>query len=241
MDAGCGGLTGVLVRLGFPGGQWMQLRDSYRLPRELIELARLFVSNEQLGGDDEVPTAPAQTEFAIEPVTLRWVKFPKTSWLDGQPQPSWSSLQDSDTSSGAPVVWADVVLVADTLDTGRAAVSLLPPTIRVTHTFAEDKSDQRRQKLYFFKGDGRVKATTIHSIKGWEAAAMVVVVGPNSGDNGAQLLYTAMTRLKGRSKGATSRSSAATPATRSSADTSRSSATSAPDRERVAHSAPDAA
>jgi hypothetical protein len=48
----------------------------------------------------------------------------------------------------------------------------------------------------FFMGDARVKATTLHSFKGWETRLLVVHVGHATGSEGLASIYAALTRLK---------------------------------------------
>ena len=48
----------------------------------------------------------------------------------------------------------------------------------------------------FFMGDARVKATTLHSFKGWETRLLVVHVGHAIGSDGLASVYAALTRLK---------------------------------------------
>lgn len=54
--------------------------------------------------------------------------------------------------------------------------------------------------MWFFKGDTRIKVCTVHSFKGWEAKALLVVWDKMYSEKEYALLYTAITRLKsGRS------------------------------------------
>ncbi len=45
-------------------------------------------------------------------------------------------------------------------------------------------------------GDSRIKATTLHSFKGWESRAIVIYLGHNYDIKSMFLAYTGMTRLK---------------------------------------------
>ena len=97
----------------------------------------------------------------------------------------------------APAVFADVVFLCERKETGRAVVSELTKLgIHTIHTFAEQDDAARQQKRYFFKGDARVKATTIHSFKGWEGPHLVVATADTHGARGLSAIYTALTRLK---------------------------------------------
>lgn len=50
-------------------------------------------------------------------------------------------------------------------------------------------------------GDARVKATTLHSFKGWEARALVLYVSDTLSEQQMALVYTGLTRIKRHSEG----------------------------------------
>jgi hypothetical protein len=190
-----------MLNLGFRGGAWMQLNDSFRMPHQLIDLARALAREYLHVPSDELVAPPPQQELAVEPVNLRWLQVDADDLGSEGADTVLTLVEQSDRGNGSPIAWADVILVADEVTVGSAVIQRLPPSIRTITTFAEDDRVRRRQKLVFFKGDARVKATTVHSIKGWEATSVVVALGANAGSHGARLLYTAITRLKRRSAG----------------------------------------
>ena len=49
-------------------------------------------------------------------------------------------------------------------------------SVKIRHTFQDDGVRSRRQKRAFFQGDARIKGTTVHSFKGWEAHRLIVCV-----------------------------------------------------------------
>ena len=73
--------------------------------------------------------------------------------------------------------------------------------VHVINTFGQDDRESRRKKLAFFQGDARVKATTLHSFKGWEARHLVLYVSTIASPEDCALLYTALTRLKKHQQG----------------------------------------
>ncbi|WP_085811417.1 hypothetical protein [Sphingomonas sp. TZW2008] len=73
--------------------------------------------------------------------------------------------------------------------------------IRSVATYDADEKERRRQKVGFFMGDARIKATTLHSFKGWEAPLLVIHVGQAKGKDSLALIYTGLTRLKQSSAG----------------------------------------
>jgi hypothetical protein len=50
-------------------------------------------------------------------------------------------------------------------------------------------------------GDARVKATTLHSFKGWESPLLVIYVDENAGERSLALVYAGLTRLKRQQAG----------------------------------------
>jgi hypothetical protein len=97
--------------------------------------------------------------------------------------------------------WSDLFLVFDRSDIGLAVVRMLAERgVEVHHTLDANKRAGRSKKLHFFKGDARVKATTIHSFKGWEARQIVVLIASN-GLAARKRLYAGLTRLKRSDRG----------------------------------------
>ena len=50
-------------------------------------------------------------------------------------------------------------------------------------------------------GDARIKATTLHSFKGWESRALVIYIGQAVDKKSLALIYTGLTRLKRHRQG----------------------------------------
>ena len=73
--------------------------------------------------------------------------------------------------------------------------------IRSVHTFDEDTRESRRKKMGFYMGDARVKATTLHSFKGWEARALVIYTGGVIDTKTLAAIYTGLTRIKRHPEG----------------------------------------
>ena len=108
---------------------------------------------------------------------------------------------------------ADVIFLADNHRLGHAVVGSLEGLgITVRHIFSDADSDYERQKesrslkMAFWAGSPQVKASTIHSFKGWETRRLVVGISGdhlpdqdphrmNALNKRATIIYTAMTRL----------------------------------------------
>lgn len=61
------------------------------------------------------------------------------------------------------------------------------------HTYDQDEQERRRQKVGLYMGDARVKATTLHSFKGWESRSLVIYLGEKISQKSLALLYTGLT------------------------------------------------
>ena len=97
---------------------------------------------------------------------------------------------------------SDLTLLATTRESGSAIVDAIKSKgIKVIHTFDSDKQEERRRKLAFFMGDARVKATTLHSFKGWESCAILLLIDEIRNESDYALVYSGLTRLKRSTNG----------------------------------------
>lgn len=185
-------------------GPWMTLDNSYRMSPALCRLASAFIDRFQADVDPLRPVSP-QGEFEFRTV-LRWHQVDS-----GTPVAvacDQALLEILARSNDDPVAVADLVCIVDREDTGLDVVrTLRDKGVRVLHTFGhgddqrEREQDGRRKKLAFYKGDARVKVTTIHSFKGWESRALVVAISSASDARALALAYVAITRLKRDERG----------------------------------------
>jgi hypothetical protein len=93
----------------------------------------------------------------------------------------------------------DIIFLCTSHATGRQVVDELerePWGVSAAHTFAESKSEQNRRKMAFFLGRPRIKATTLHSFKGWESRMLVVHLGQAMSSEDMAAAYASITRLK---------------------------------------------
>jgi len=105
------------------------------------------------------------------------------------------------TSAESRLSMSDVTLLGSRQAAGSEVVSRLEQKgIKCIDTFGSTRAS-RRKKLAFFMGDALVKATTMHSFKGWEARAIVVRVDRAESARDLALLYTALTRFKRHNAG----------------------------------------
>lgn len=174
-------------------GPWRELRTCYRLPRALLPLVRDFAEQFLTDHEIDVPEE-AQMEFAtLSPVELRWLHVRSSS---DAPRACDSELSRMMMRLREDTAIPDITFLADSKAAGRNLVEMQCGKVQLLHTFAEDHRESRGQKLAFFKGGAKIKATTPHSFKGWEARHLIVFVESVKGPRDRALLYTALTRLR---------------------------------------------
>ena len=180
-------------------GPWAALESSYRMSPTLCRLASDFIDRFQPDADEHRPMPPqGELEYRTE---LRWIQVEQTEAVAAtcvEAMLKILSLSDDD-----PVAVAELVCIVDREDVGLKVTQLLRDRrIHVIHTFGQGEAgkgkeeDGRRKKLAFYRGDARVKITTIQSFKGWENRALVVQISNASDARGLALAYAGITRLK---------------------------------------------
>lgn len=180
-------------------GSWAELKGSYRLPPSVVPLVRKFATEFLTEEEVDVPTIEHQPELDLFPVELRWVQVGGPSGTRDEKALDACAAEHRrmmlrlrrDTAI------ADITFLAETNGFGREFVARLSRKgVKVRHTFDRDKRAARRQKRAFFQGDARIKATTIHSFKGWEARHLILYVESVQRPEDRASLYTALTRLR---------------------------------------------
>lgn len=183
----------VMTGAGFPGGRWAQLGVSYRLPPDMLNLATAFAERFLPGDTADIPQ-PEQGSLALYPCNLRWVQC---EVAEAQELCVRAIISLMHQSGKAGLANADITLLTANMALGkRVVIDLEEFGPRVVQTFSGDKREQRRAKMGFYMGDARVKATTLHSFKGWETRALVIHVDHAESPESLALIYAGLTRLK---------------------------------------------
>ena len=168
----------AMVGAGFQGGPWAQLSTSYRLPPSIIE-------------ETDIP--PTQhAELDLYPTELRWVQVHSSDATKACVDEVRRQMERLRVDTAIP----DITFLSGGAVGRELVEDYGRKSVRVVNTFDQRGDEQRRQKLAFFQGDARVKATTLHSFKGWEARHLVLYVENIASARDRALLYTALTRLK---------------------------------------------
>lgn len=186
----------VMKGAGFQGGRWVQLGVSYRMPSDALRLARSFAEQFLPEGSVDLPS-PEPGALDLYPCKLRWVQCDSSAAGEVAAAEVVSLMLQTGIESG--LANADVTLLASDMNTGSAVIQELSArNIKTVDTFG---ADHRRKKMGFRMGDARVKATTLHSFKGWEARLLVVCVSNAAHLQSLALIYAGITRLKRSTQG----------------------------------------
>jgi hypothetical protein len=183
----------AMANAGF-SGRWAELKISYRLPPAVIPLVSRFAEKFLTQEEIDIPLVERRDDqMELFPVELRWVQVgERARGLDACFSELRRMTQRLRTDTAVP----DITVLTGA-ELGRSLVDLLTAKgMRVLHTFDMDKKKSRRQKRAFFQGAERIKATTLHSFKGWEARHLVLFVDSVRRSEDRALLYTALTRLR---------------------------------------------
>lgn len=170
-------------------GDWAILDRSYRLAPDMADYLKKYIADFLPDKDVNVPEpASDQQEF---PSDLRWSQCEPSGFVQTVCQEVELLLQRNELGQFSR---SDICLLVETAETGREIEDALRArNIEVQGTFHEDGKENRRQKMAFRLGDARIRATTIHSFKGWEAHILVVCIREFYNPT---LIYIALSRLK---------------------------------------------
>jgi len=173
-------------------GDWLRLPGTYRLPPDLVPVVAEFAAK-YVSAEVELPSMPPdRSKDAAVPTRRRWVNVSAETAVSAMTDEIDSLLNLEGAPSAADVVYltnehAIGVRVADLLrDRGHES----------EHIFSLSEHEQSIAKARFWPGRPRLKGCTVHSFKGWESRAVVVLLQGEL-DNRAELAYVALTRVRG--------------------------------------------
>ncbi|AOZ70745.1 hypothetical protein LPB142_16570 [Rhodobacter xanthinilyticus] len=177
-------------------GEWAKLDVCYRLPPKLLTLSQQF-AEKFLPAATRIIPQPKQNELGIERCDLQWVQCDEQEVVSRCVNAVLAMMKLTGPSVGASN--ADITFLSSSHEVGRQVVEELdrePWGISCAHTFAESRAEQNRRKMAFYLGRPSVKATTLHSFKGWEARMLVLHLGTAMSAENMAATYAAITRLK---------------------------------------------
>lgn len=179
-------------------GPWVEFKVSYRLPPKLVpyvtDFAERFLPEETV----DFPESP-QRELDIYPCRLRWVQTSR----ERAAEVCHGEILSMPPSADPDVLsMSEITFLTSSQTVGTEIVAKLRKNgIKSVHTFSPNYHESRKRKIGFFMGDSRIKATTLHSFKGWESRALVLFIGHALDTRSKAAAYAGITRLKRNAKG----------------------------------------
>ena len=187
-----------MVGAGF-SGRWSELRNSYRLPPNMVPHLDRYVAEFLKGEDVDTPKADQASLNIDQEVDLRWIQTRSPDASGACTEAILDQLGHLHRGTAA----ADVTFLCTSRVGLDVTEKLRQRNIKVLHTFNKTsiRGRDRRLKLSFFQGSEKVKATTLHSFKGWEAVQLIVYVDSVASAEDRAVFYAALTRIKRREMG----------------------------------------
>ena len=178
-------------------GSWAELKISHRLPPALLKYVGEFANSFLPKNTIDLPISK-QGELDLFPCTLKWVQTNMALSANVTTEELLALVSSPDNIIAIP----DITFLCDSTKKGLEVVSKLGMKgIKTVHTYDENLQESRRKKMGFYMGDARIKATTLHSFKGWESRAIVIFIGNSIDKKSLALIYAGLTRLKKHSEG----------------------------------------
>lgn len=179
-------------------GPWPELNTIYRIPKKIGDVANKFSSEFGLEESIEVSEEYQQLTLFERSPLFEWKNIELRDWLSNVME-AYETIkyQQIDLGEGHA---SDIVIMLPRKDMGMAAVeAFTKENINVNHVFEDEKQMKyHRHKKAFWLGDSRLKISTIHSFKGWEALHVIMLIPPKwrQDENLDSVVYTAMTRSR---------------------------------------------
>ena len=188
---------------GFRGGYWAELLGSYRLPADMIPIARTYGELYLNLSDPQLPKHPEKEQtLSMFPTRRAWINLGPEADQHRIVQEATQQIRILAEEKLLPP--GDICFLTLSHEIGKEIEDKLDAEgIRSETVFDPDKEEQRHLKKAFWAGTNVIKGCTVHSFKGWEARHLVII-HQNQGEDDkrpssmeAMQLYIAITRVKG--------------------------------------------
>jgi hypothetical protein len=177
-------------------GPWAQLRTGYRLPLLAQEHVSRFAS--KFLTDRDLPDPP-QGVLNVDRCHMRWIACSFRDAVDTCELEIIDMMHHTGTNGLAN---ADITFLTDNPLVGTGVVDCLAGKgIETMSALDKIHDNRRREKLKFFVGNARVRATTLHSFKGWESRLLVIYLSETDTHEKRAAIYAGLTRLKEHPEG----------------------------------------
>ena len=179
-------------------GRWGELKAVYRLPKEIGDVANKFSIMFGLDQSVEIEKYVRLKLFerSLKPHFV-WKNIQSDKWLSYVKSTyKRIKLTQLESKQGHP---SDIVILLPDHHKGLKAVKYFESQrIKVNHVFKDETKSSHHHKKSFWLGDSRLKMSTFHSFKGWEALHVILLIPEKwkEKENLDTLVYTAITRTR---------------------------------------------
>ena len=175
-------------------GDWMQLRNSYRLPARIIPILEDFSRRFPYDGEIDIPPPKASERTDLFD-KFRWIQVPQ--WKS----PVDACLEEVERLGNDPEIPSVCFLSEKNI--GMPLVNEFKQRGKdIFSTHYGHWRMSRVAKLNLRPGCAEIVATTVDSFKGWETPHLVVYVDRINSEEDKARFYTALSRLNKYPKGA---------------------------------------
>lgn len=179
-------------------GVWPELNTVYRIPKKIGDVANKF--SEEFGLEHSIDVSEEYQQLTLfeKPPLFQWDNIKVNNWhshlMDAYETIKYQQMNFKEGHA------SDIVILLPSKKMGMAAVEAFnKENIKVNHVFEHDEEVKyHNHKKAFWLGDSRLKMSTIHSFKGWEALHVIMLIPKKWKDdeNLDAVVYTAMTRSR---------------------------------------------
>ncbi len=175
--------------------RWTELNDSFRIPNNVKPLLNKF--QKEFFESKNINLIVSKQDDLMDC---------QVKWIDTDPDSSIQKCVDEllvlvKEDQNQKRSFTDLTFLTDNQLAGLKVVEKLrasDKSLKVVDTFKRNEKDrnQKIRKIAFTKLDATVKATTIHSFKGWESRMIVILITRAKTPKDLSVIYTGLTRIK---------------------------------------------
>lgn len=178
-------------------GEWMTLDNSYRLPEAVRRFSESFAS-QYLPSEERTIGLPRENSL-FDNCQLGWIQTSEEKIIKVSVDEAITVVSKSNDKLFS---FTDVTILVFRQEDGERIQKILKEkNVNFTSTFADSRYDERSKKMAFTMQEAKVKITTIHSFKGWEARAVIIVMPECKTLRQMATLYTGITRVAAHPEG----------------------------------------
>ncbi|WP_144011546.1 UvrD-helicase domain-containing protein [Methanobacterium paludis] len=170
-------------------GKWPELNTVYRLPKKIADFSNKF--SEEYGLDQSVHMDYSQATLLKDSTLFQWKNIQTADWLS-EVKEAYEVIKKQGVVDNSQIV----ILIPKNSMGVELVEFFTEQQVDVDHVFVVDGKRDWRNKKTFISGNGRLRISTIHKFKGWEANNVIMLIPPkwSVDENLDSIVYTAMTR-----------------------------------------------